>query len=129
MIMHSRYPGKCKACGRRFKVGTLISWTKLDGAYHAVCPNRKAANYTPNPAPYGVTDAEAGRGVANLRADYDAAGFDDPLDGDGFDSADRAEIDMARKERERDDFEYAIGYSHGLDCNCRMCADMDARTY
>lgn len=77
-VFAARFPGKCKACNRRFKVGTM----------------------TPNPAPYN-----------------------------GGDSADRAEADLERRERDADDFEYAIGYSHGLDCSCAMCADFDARTY
>lgn len=42
MTMHSKFPGTCKRCNGRFPQGTLIEWTKAQGAQHIVCPQVQA---------------------------------------------------------------------------------------
>jgi hypothetical protein len=35
--MISKYPGKCRICGKPYRVGDEINWSKEDGASHPAC--------------------------------------------------------------------------------------------
>jgi len=62
MLMDSKYAGKCKTCGKSYKVGETIDWTKENGAHHLEC------------APQVKGDL---LDMASAEALADALGFDD----------------------------------------------------
>lgn len=75
--MNSKYPGTCKACGRRFEVGTPIFWSKAAGSKHQECPPVSLRDMNQDDAEMARMEMAADRAqsIREAKASQDA---DDP---------------------------------------------------
>lgn len=73
MMMHAKYPGRCRKCGKPIKVGDEIDWDKSRGASHQTCPTAPAERAEDGPelirisggSGYGCSGWKVGQVVYN----------------------------------------------------------------